>query len=107
MKPSSSGLGRTRDEVQQQGLGKVYLDFLGKIHAQLAPYHKRLLFWGDVAENSPELVGTLPKDMIAVSWHYDAKPDFTKNLEPFIKSGLETWVATGVNNWNRVYPQQQ
>jgi len=98
------GLGRTRSEVQQQGLGKVYLDFLGKIHAQLAPLNKRLLFWGDIAENSPELVGTLPKDMIAVSWHYDAAPDFTKNLEPFIKSGLETWVAPGVSNWNRVYP---
>jgi hexosaminidase len=98
------GLGRTHDQVAQQGLGKVYLDFLGKIHEQLAPLHKRLLFWGDIAENSPELVGTLPKDMIAVSWHYDARPDFTKNLEPFLKSGLETWVATGVNNWNRVYP---
>jgi len=98
------GLGRTHDQVAQQGLGKVYLDFLGKIHEELAPLHKRLLFWGDIAENSPELVGTLPKDMIAVSWHYDNKPDFTQNLEPFLKSGLETWVATGVNNWNRVYP---
>jgi hexosaminidase len=98
------GLGRTHDEVARQGLGKVYLSFLSQIHDQLAPLHKRLLFWGDVAENSPELVGTLPKDMIAVSWHYDAAPDFTKNLEPFIKSGLETWVAPGVNNWNRVYP---
>jgi len=98
------GLGRTREQVQQQGLGKVYLDFLGRIHTQLGPLNKRLLFWGDIAENSPELVGTLPKDMIAVSWHYDAAPDFTKNLEPFIKSGLETWVAPGVNNWNRVYP---
>ena len=101
---SQLGLGRTHDEVAQQGLGKVYLNFLSQIHQQLAPLHKRLLFWGDIAENSPELVGTLPKDMIAVSWHYDAKPDFTKNLEPFLKSGLETWVATGVNNWNRVYP---
>ena len=101
---SQLGLGRTHDEVAQQGLGKVYLSFLTQIHEQLAPLHKRLLFWGDIAENSPELVGTLPKDMIAVSWHYDAKPDFTKNLEPFIKSGLETWVAPGVNNWNRVYP---
>ncbi len=98
------GLGRTRSEVEQQGLGRVYLDFLGKIHQQLAPYHKRLLFWGDIAENSPELVGTLPKDMIAISWHYDAKPDFTKNIEPFLKSGLETWVAPGVSNWSRVYP---
>ena len=98
------GLGRTRDEVAQKGLGAVYLNFLSQIHKELEPNHKRLLFWGDIAENSPELVGTLPKDMIAVSWHYDAKPDFTQNLEPFIKSGLETWVATGVNNWNRVYP---
>ena len=98
------GLGRTREQVTQQGLGKVYLSFLSQIHEQLAPLHKRLLFWGDIAENSPDLVGTLPKDMIAVSWHYDAKPDFTKNLEPFLKSGLETWVAPGVSNWNRVYP---
>jgi hexosaminidase len=98
------GLGRTHGEVAQKGLAAVYLNFLSQIHKQLEPNHKQLLFWGDVAENSPELVGTLPKDMIAVSWHYDAAPDFTKNLEPFLKSGLETWVATGVNNWNRVYP---
>jgi hexosaminidase len=98
------GLGRTRDEVKQQGLSKVYLDFLSSIHATLAPNHKQLLFWGDIAENSPELVGTLPKDMIAVPWHYDAKPEFTKAIEPFKKAGLETWVAPGVNNWNRLYP---
>jgi hexosaminidase len=98
------GLGRTRDQVTQRGLGAVYLEFLSKIHEQLAPYHKRLLFWGDVAVNSPELVGTLPKDMIAVPWRYDAEPEFTKLIVPFTNAGLETWVAPGVNNWNRVYP---
>ena len=98
------GLGRTRDQVTQRGLGAVYLEFLSKIHQTLAPYNKRLLFWGDVAVNSPELVGTLPKDMIAVPWRYDAEPDFTPLVVPFTKAGLETWVAPGVNNWNRVYP---
>jgi hypothetical protein len=98
------GLGRTRDEVKQQGLGKVYLDFLSRIHDTLQPNHKRLLFWGDIAVNSPDLVGTLPKDMIAVPWKYDAAPDFTREIEPFTKAGLETWVAPGVNNWNRLYP---
>ncbi|MGA7856283.1 MAG: family 20 glycosylhydrolase [Terracidiphilus sp.] len=98
------GLGRTREQVKQQGLGAVYLNFLSQIHSTLAPYHKRLLFWGDIAVNSPELVGTLPKDMIAVPWEYDAKPDFTSIILPFTKAGLETWVAPGVNNWNRVYP---
>jgi hypothetical protein len=98
------GRGRTHDEVQQRGLGSVYLDFLTQIHKTLEPNHKRLLFWGDIAENSPELVGTLPKDMIAVPWHYDAEPSFTRAIEPFTKAGLETWVAPGVNNWNRLYP---
>jgi hypothetical protein len=98
------GMGRTRDEVTKQGLGAVYLNFLSQIHKQLEPNHKRLLFWGDIAVNSPNLVGTLPKDMIAVPWVYDARPDFTKEIEPFTKAGLETWVAPGVNNWNRIYP---
>jgi N-acetyl-beta-hexosaminidase len=66
------GLGKTRDAVKEQGLGAVYLNFLTLIHIALAPNHKQLLFWGDIAVNSPDLVGTLPKDMIAVPWRYDA-----------------------------------
>jgi hypothetical protein len=98
------GLGKTRDAVKQQGLGAVYLNFLTQIHTTLEPNHKQLLFWGDIAEHSPDLVGTLPKDMIAVPWEYDAKPDFTPLILPFTKAGLETWVAPGVSNWNRLYP---
>lgn len=98
------GRGRTHDRVQQQGLGKVYLDFLSQIHTTLAPNKKRLLFWGDIAVKSPDLVTTLPKDMIAVAWDYDAKPDFTGLILPYKNAGLETWVAPGVNNWNRIYP---
>jgi hypothetical protein len=98
------GLGRTRDAVKDRGLGAVYLDFLTQIHTALAPDHKQLLFWGDIAVNSPDLVGTLPKDMIAVPWRYDAEPDFTPLILPFTQAGLETWVAPGVNNWNRLYP---
>ncbi|MGD0800277.1 MAG: family 20 glycosylhydrolase [Terracidiphilus sp.] len=98
------GLGRTRDQVQKQGLGLVYLDFLKQIHTTLEPNHKQLLFWGDIAVNSPDLVGILPKDMIAVPWEYDSKPSFKPIIEPFTKVGLETWVSPGVNNWNRPYP---
>jgi hexosaminidase len=98
------GLGRTRQEVKDRGLGAVYMDFLTKIHTALEPNHKQLLFWGDIAVNSPELVSTLPKDMIAVPWRYDAEPDFTGLILPFTRAGLETWVAPGVNNWSRLYP---
>jgi hexosaminidase len=98
------GLGKTRELVQRKGLGAVYIDFLKQIHTALEPNHKRLIFWGDIAVNSPELVGELPKDMIAVPWSYEIRPDFKPIIEPFTKVGLETWVAPGVNNWSRLYP---
>src|ERR1700678_4483593 len=98
------GMGRTGDDVKNRGLGAVYMDFLTQIHTALEGNHKQLLFWGDIAVNSPELVGTLPRDMIAVPWRYDAEPDFTAIIQPFTNAGLETWVAPGVSNWNRLYP---
>jgi len=101
---SELGQGKTADEVKQRGLGAVYIDFLTKIHTELAPLNRRLLFWGDMAMNDPALVPRLPKDMIAVAWHYEPEEDFSKWLDPYTKAGMETWVSPGVNNWGRVYP---
>lgn len=102
------GQGKTAEDVKQRGLGAVYVDFLKRIHDELAPLHRRLLFWGDVAMNDPEKVKELPKDMIAVAWHYEPEPNgFSKWLEPYTNAGMETWVAPGVNNWNRVYPNNE
>jgi hypothetical protein len=99
------GQGQTASDVKQRGLGAVYIDFLSGIHQALAPLHRRLLFWGDVAMNSPALVPNLPHDMIAVAWEYDPEPQgFHRWLDPYTKAGMETWVAPGVNNWNRVWP---
>ncbi len=102
------GQGKTAEDVKQRGLGAVYVDFLKRIHDELAPLHRRLLFWGDVAMNDPEQVKALPKDMIAVAWHYEPEPTgFGKWLEPYTNAGMETWVSPGVNNWNRVYPNNE
>ena len=108
------GRGQTKDRVEaegkrlgkdaREGVGVVYVDFVNRIATALAPLHKRLLFWGDVAMNHPALAKTLPKEMIAVAWWYDAKDNYDTYLVPFRDAGIETWVAPGVNSWNRVYP---
>lgn len=99
------GQGQTAGQVKARGRGAVYIDFLAGIHQKLAPLHRRLLFWGDVAMNSPALVPRLPHDMIAVPWHYEPEPQgFARWLEPYTRAGMETWVSPGVNNWNRVWP---
>jgi hexosaminidase len=99
------GKGQTKTAVEQEGLGKVYVDFLDRIHDRLAPLHRRLLFWGDIAVHDPKEVMHLPKDMIAVAWDYGPEPNGYMNwLEPYMNAGIETWVAPGVSDWSRVYP---
>jgi hypothetical protein len=98
------GAGRTHEAVQARGYGPVYVDFLKQIHDDLAPLHKRLLFWGDIGVADPAAVAGLPKDMIAVAWNYGDTKGFDKMIEPFSKVGIETWVSPGDANWNQVYP---
>jgi hexosaminidase len=98
------GRGQTAQRVQTEGIGEVYLGFLKQIEEALRPTGKRFLFWGDIAQNHPDLVKTLPHDLVAVAWEYGPAPSFDRLILPFTQAGIETWVAPGVNNWNRVYP---
>ena len=98
------GLGRTGDQIAQQGYGPVYVAFLKQIHDELAPLNRRLLFWGDIGDANPDAVAGLPKDMIAVPWNYSKTTGFDNMIEPFARNGIETWVGPGDANWNEVYP---
>ncbi len=54
------GVGQTKADVDARGLGAVYLDFMQQIATALKPLNRRLLFWGDIAQDSPELLKTTP-----------------------------------------------
>ncbi len=98
------GTGRSHDMEVSEGSGPLYLNYLKAIAARLAPYHRKILFWGDIAQNHPELLSSLPKDMIAVPWNYAPRQSFVKLIQPFTDAGLDTWVAPGVSNWSRIFP---
>ncbi len=103
------GAGRTKGAVEAQGLAPVYLDFLERINTALTPLHRKLLFWGDIAQDSPGLLKAMPASFkantIAVAWWYNPRPaGYAKFIQPFTEAGFETWVAPGINNWSRVYP---
>jgi len=103
------GLGQTKPDVDARSLGPVYLDFMQQIVSALQPLHRRLLFWGDIAQGSPDLLKTLPQSFkdstIAIAWGYDPEPrGFAKSLTPFASAGFETWVSPSVHNFRVVYP---
>ncbi|MEG9431532.1 glycoside hydrolase family 20 zincin-like fold domain-containing protein [Terriglobus sp. ADX1] len=102
------GKGQTKAAVDAQGLGPVYLDYLQKTVAALKPLNRRFLFWGDIAMKEPALLKTLPPDFkqqtIAVGWEYNPHTSFAPWIKPYTDAGMECWVAPGVNNWSRVWP---
>ena len=98
------GTGQTKAMAEKNGLGQVYLEHLKKVSEIVAPYHKQLMFWADIARHYPELLTILPKDAIAVAWAYDPRPNFDSELKPFHDAGLRLFVAPGANNWNRIVP---
>ncbi len=98
------GLGQTKALAAQEGLGRVYLEHLQKVFEIMRPYHKQLMFWGDIAVKYPELLTILPKDMIAVPWDYDPKPSYENIITPYTNAGLRVVVAPGAGNWGVVWP---
>ncbi|HMD16281.1 MAG TPA: beta-N-acetylhexosaminidase [Terriglobales bacterium] len=98
------GLGQTKALAAQEGLGRVYLEHLQKVFEIMQPYHKQLMFWGDIAVKYPELLAILPKDMIAVPWDYDPKPSYEDIITPYTNVGLRVVVAPGAGNWGAIWP---
>jgi hexosaminidase len=98
------GLGQTKAFAAQEGLGRVYLEHLQKVFEIMQPYHKQLMFWGDIAVKYPELLTILPKDMIAVPWEYNPKPSYENIITPYTNAGLRVVVAPGAGNWGAIWP---
>ena len=106
------GIGRTRAAVDTQGLAPVYIDYLQKIVTSLEPLHRKILFWGDIAQSDPELLKALPPSikhqLIAVAWGYSPKPKgFLPELKPYVEAGIPVWVSPAINNYRQVWPNQQ
>jgi hexosaminidase len=98
------GQGQTKALAEKEGIGQVYIDFLKRVDSMLRPYHKKILFWGDIAIKHPELLSLLPNDMVAVAWDYSPADTFEPLLAPYRKAGIPTWVSPGANNWKRIFP---
>ena len=76
-----------------------YLSFLLKVADVARRHGKRPMFWGDIVLKHPESVPSLPKDMVALDWGYEADHPFAKEAAVFAKSGLDFYVVPGTSSW--------
>jgi len=116
------GRGQCKKLCDRIGKGRVYLDFLIKIHREVSQRGKRMMFWGDIILKYPKLIPELaafgapntrsalrtPSDagletgapsLIALNWGYEANHPFEKEAAQFAKAKLPFYVCPGTSTW--------
>jgi hypothetical protein len=93
------GLGKSKSECDRLGKGRVYLDFVKKIHALLQNHQRIMMFWGDIILRHPELIPELPRDVVALEWGYEAGHPFDDHLAKFDAAGIPVFVCPGTSSW--------
>ena len=94
------GKGRNKAKAAQVGIGRLYVDHIKWLHELCRRHGKRMMIWGDVVKQHPELVGEIPRDTILLNWLYSADSDFDSTAL-FRDAGLDTYACPGCSGWNR------
>ena len=93
------GQGASREICEARGTGRVYLDFLLKIYADVQRRGYTMQFWGDIITKHPELVPELPRDVIAMAWGYEIDHPYDEECALFAASGIPFYVCPGTATW--------
>lgn len=99
------GQGFAKAYVDSVGAETVYYQHINRVNRMLRPYRKRVMMWGDIADQHPEILNNLDKDIFLIAWSYVGIDSFDEFLQPYVKSDRNFFVAPGVSLSERVWPK--
>lgn len=94
------GQGRSAAACAEKGVEGVYLEFLEQVHRLVTQRGRIMQFWADMIRDRSALIGTLPKDAIALEWGYEADHPFVEHSRLYVDAGLQFYVCPGTSSWN-------
>jgi hypothetical protein len=98
------GKGASKELVDSIGYATVYYQHMKKLYDIVKKNGKKMIMWGDIMMQYPELLDMIPKDVLIGTWDYDARETFKDYIDPFKNAGFEFWVVPGVLNTRSIYP---
>ena len=98
------GTGASKEMVERLGVGAVYAGHISRIAELLRTHGKTAMMWGDIALAYRDIVPRLPKDLVVLSWGYDARDSFDDAIKPFTELGFRFMVCPGVSCWSQIFP---
>lgn len=101
------GTGKARHYVDSIGSTTAYYQHINRVYHLLQKYNKKVMMWGDIAAEHPEIIDKLPSDLIIIAWNYDALDSFDRCIKPFKASGFDFLIAPGVSMWSTTFPDME
>ncbi len=98
------GRGPSAQKVKELGAGRVYTDYINQLSDLLKNNGKRMMMWGDIVLQHPEVLDLLPKDAVMMTWEYSDYDSYAKWIDPFVERGFDFMICTGVLNSYRISP---
>ncbi len=94
------GKGRSKARAARVGVGRVYLDFLRKIHGLCERHGKRMNAWADIVLDHADLLPDVSKTIVMLNWDYDPRGNRIPRTRQIVRAGLPAMVCPGTNAWN-------
>jgi hypothetical protein len=95
------GVDRSKEAAEKiGGPNKLYLKYLLDLYNVAKERGRRIMFWGDIVVEHPELIPELPKDAIALEWGYEFNHPWADRVSKFAASGIPFFICPGTMTWN-------
>jgi hypothetical protein len=98
--PWELGKGASKKVAAKKGVGYVYLDFILKIRELCLKHNKRMNLWSDIVLNHPEIIPSIPKDIVMLNWQYGKNNQRRlQRSNEITEAGLPLVCCPGTNSW--------
>lgn len=104
--PWDMGLGQSRALTEAEGLGRVFLRHVRRLHELVTEHGRRMMMWADVLKFHPELIGELPEDILLLDWWYESTERY-ETLDALAASGRRFWVCPATSSWTTLFPRME
>lgn len=97
------GLGESKKLVEETNIAVVHANHYKKVYDICKKYNKKVLMYGDILLDQPEILSLIPKDITIVDWHYRASDNYpsTKIIKD---AGFQYLVSPSAWNFLSTFP---
>ncbi|NOG98150.1 MAG: family 20 glycosylhydrolase [Ignavibacteriae bacterium] len=97
------GLHASKKLVRKSSIAEVHAAHYQRVYDICRKYNKKVIMYGDIILNYPDILELLPKDITIVDWHYGASNEYSSTAT-FNNAGFRYYVSPSVWNFTSTFP---